>query len=75
MKEYLIIAIYDGGYEFDVYASDKKISKSKKLEIKKHYDNLPFSRTWNIPFTSYLKRYYGKRYRIIIAEDGYIEEV
>ena len=75
MKEFLIIAIYDSGYEFDVFASDKKLSNRKKCEIKKRYDDLPLTRSWDNPFTSYLKRYYGKRYRIIIAENGYIEEV
>ena len=71
MKEFLIIAIYDSGYEFDVYASDKKISKRKKAIFKKHYDEYYY----RLKFDEYLKRYYGKRYRIIIAEDGYIEEV
>lgn len=71
----MIIAIYDGGYEFDVYFSNKKISKSEKIKIKKHYDELPFTKTWNIPFTSYLRHYYGKRYDIIIAEDGFIERI
>lgn len=74
MKPYMIIAIYDGGYEFDVYFSDKKISERKKVEIKKHYDDLPYT-TWKIPFTSYLRHYYGKRYDIIIAENGFIERI
>lgn len=70
LRPYLIIAIYDSGYEFDVYASNRKITKRQKIIIKMHYDDYYYRGK----FENYLKRYYGK-YDIIIVENGFIEKL
>lgn len=68
--KYLIVAIYDSGVEFDVYANDRKLSNKQKLTIKKHYEQMIYYSNY---FTNYLMKYYGKRYdEVIIVDNGYI---